>query len=96
MDWTKYGVLVSTHPDTAWMAPDILNQIAQKKLVDAETMNQELTGYEKRMGAVMSLARWRLIKIPMCKKGTDLDQYGEAICWPLVSKSKRWQQSGWC
>jgi len=71
MDWAKYGVLVSTHPDTAWMAPDILNQIAQKKLVDAETMNAELTGYEKRMGITSQLAA-AAYKDPNVQKGTDL------------------------
>ena len=71
MDWTKYGVLVSTHPDTAFMAPEILNNIAQKKLLDAETMNQELTGYEKRMGITANLAA-AAYKDPDVKTGSDL------------------------
>ena len=71
MDWAKYGVLVSTHPDTAFMAPEILNQIAQKKLVDAETMNAELVGYEKRMGITSQLAAVAA-KNPDIKKGSDL------------------------
>jgi hypothetical protein len=71
MDWAKYGVLVSTHPDTAFMAPEILNQIAQKKLVDAETMNAELTGYEKRMGITSQLAA-AAYKNPDVKEGKDL------------------------
>ncbi len=71
MDWTKYGVLVSTHPDTAFMAPEILNNIAQKKLLDAETMNQELTGYEKRMGITANLAA-AAYKDPDVKTGADL------------------------
>ncbi len=71
MDWAKYGVLVSTHPDTAFMAPEILNQIAQKKLVDAETMNAELVGYEKRMGITSQLAA-AAYKNPDIKEGKDL------------------------
>ena len=71
MDWAKYAVGVSTHPDTAWMAPDILNQIAQKKLLDAETMNAELTGAEKRLGITANIAA-AAYKNPDIKEGTDL------------------------
>jgi hypothetical protein len=71
MDWAKYAVGVSTHPDTAWMAPDILNQIAQKKLLDADTINAELTGYEKRMGITSQLAA-AAYKDPNVKDGSDL------------------------
>src|SRR6266436_8931428 len=34
-DWEKFGSLVATHPETSFMAPEILNNIAQKKLLDA-------------------------------------------------------------
>src|SRR5690348_12255714 len=35
MDWNKFAIGISTHPETAFMAPEILNQIASKKLVEA-------------------------------------------------------------
>lgn len=59
MDWNKFATLVSTHPDTAWTAPDVLNNIAQKKLIDAETTNQELNATKGRMdiwGGILSAA----------------------------------------
>lgn len=56
MDWDKFAVGISTHPDTAFMAPDVLNQIAQKKLIDAETTNQKLQATEKRLGIFSNLA----------------------------------------
>lgn len=56
MDWDKYATLVSTHPETAWMAPDILNNIAQRKLIDAETVNQKLNATEKRLDIFSNLA----------------------------------------
>lgn len=59
MDWNRFATLVSTHPDTAWMAPDVLNTITQKKLTDAQIVNQKLMAAEKRMsvtGPVLAAA----------------------------------------
>jgi len=49
VDWDKAATLVATHPDTSFLAPEFLNNIAQKKLLDAQTTNTKLEGTMKRM-----------------------------------------------
>jgi hypothetical protein len=49
VDWDKAAVLVATHPDTSFLAPEFLNNIAQKKLLDAQTTNAKLEATSKRM-----------------------------------------------
>lgn len=56
VDYNKAGLLVSTNPDTAFMAPDILNQFAQKQLVQAETMKTNLDNFAKKQGAIGAAA----------------------------------------
>jgi hypothetical protein len=56
MDYNKAGLLVSTNPDTAFMAPDILNQFAQKQLIQAETMKTNLDNFAKKQSAIGSAA----------------------------------------
>ena len=52
MDWNKFSVLISTHPETAFMAPEVLNQIAQKKLVDAQTLSTNLQIAQHKQQAI--------------------------------------------
>ncbi len=95
MDWAKYAVGVSTHPDTAWMAPDILNQIAQKKLLDAETMNAELTGAEKRLGITANIAA-AAYRNPDIKEGTDLTSAAsDVLAAGGIKDSNRQQVISW-
>jgi hypothetical protein len=56
LDYNKAGILVSTNPDTAFMAPDILNQFAQKQLIQAETMKTNLDNFAKKQAAIGSAA----------------------------------------
>lgn len=56
VDYNKAGLLVSTNPDTAFMAPDILNQFAQKQLVQAETMKTNLDNFAKKQSAIGAAA----------------------------------------
>jgi hypothetical protein len=55
-DWAKAGALVASHPETAPAAAEFMNNVAQMKLLNAETMNAELQGYEKRMGIMGQFA----------------------------------------
>jgi hypothetical protein len=56
MDWNKFSLLVSTHPETAFMAPEVLNQISQRKLVDAQTLGANLKNWEAKQQAIGSAA----------------------------------------
>lgn len=56
MDYNKYGTLISQHPETAWMAPEVLNELAQKQLIQTETMNQQLDIAAKRQAAIGAAA----------------------------------------
>ena len=55
MDYGKYATLVASDPRTAWMAPDILNSIAQRDLTQAQTIKTGLENSistQKLIGAV--------------------------------------------
>ena len=59
VDWDKAATLVATHPDTSFLAPEFLNNIAQKKLLDAQTTNANLEATKSRMdiwGGVLAAA----------------------------------------
>lgn len=42
MDWDKYGELIAKDPRTAYNAPEVLQQLVSKKLIDAQTFGQNL------------------------------------------------------
>lgn len=52
MDYNKFAVLISAHPDTAWMAPDIINGIVQRQLVQADTVQKNLQIAQTRADAM--------------------------------------------
>jgi hypothetical protein len=56
VDYNKAGLLVSTNPDTAFMAPDILNQFAQKQLIQSEIMKTNLDNFAKKQSAIGAAA----------------------------------------
>jgi hypothetical protein len=56
MDYNKFSVLISSHPDTAWMAPDIINGIVQRQLVQSETVAKNLDIAKTKAGALGNYA----------------------------------------
>lgn len=56
MDYNKFATLISTHPETAFMAPDIINGLVQRQLTQAQLVNQNLDIAVKRQQAIGSAA----------------------------------------
>lgn len=54
--YTNLAIGVSTHPDTAFIAPDVLNGLAQKRLIDAQTFNQKLESKTRQLGIASQVA----------------------------------------
>ena len=56
MDYNKFATLISTHPETAFMAPDIINGMVARQLTQAQIVNQQIDAAVKRQGAIGSAA----------------------------------------
>ena len=60
IDWNKAVVNMAQHPETAWMAGDVMNQALQRQLTQADVMGKTLANAQTKMGmigtAVQSLA----------------------------------------
>lgn len=54
--YTNLAIGVSTHPDTAFIAPDVLNGLANKRLIDAQTLNQKLESKTRQLGIASQVA----------------------------------------
>jgi hypothetical protein len=74
VDWDKAAVLVATHPDTSFLAPEFLNNIAQKKLLDAQTTNAKLEATSKRMDMMAGIYS-AAAKDPGVKGMSDMGSY---------------------
>ena len=42
MDYNKFATLISTHPETAFMAPEVINQLVQRQLTQAQVVKTNL------------------------------------------------------
>lgn len=52
IDWNKAVVGMAAHPETAWMAGDVMNQAVQRKLTEAQTMKATLETAQARYKAI--------------------------------------------
>jgi hypothetical protein len=88
VDWDKAATLVATHPETSFMAPEFLNNIAQKKLLDAETTNAKLEATGKRMDMMAGI--WgAAAKDPGVKDMSDMTPYfSQAMSIGAIEPSK--------
>ena len=42
MDYNKFATLISTHPETAFMAPEVINQLVQRQLTQSQVVKTNL------------------------------------------------------
>jgi hypothetical protein len=56
MDYTKFATLIATHPETAFMAPEVINQLTQRQLTQAELVRTNLQVAGMKQGAIASAA----------------------------------------
>jgi hypothetical protein len=88
VDWDKAATLVATHPDTSFLAPEFLNNIAQKKLLDAETTNQKLEATGKRMDMMAGIYS-AAAKDPNVNSMADMGSYmSQAMSIGAIDPSK--------
>jgi hypothetical protein len=64
MDYNKFAVLLSAHPDTAFMAPDIINGMVQRQLTQQETVGKSLANAQSRADALGRYAGAAVAKHP--------------------------------
>src|ERR1700722_3672975 len=51
MNWQKFMLGISTHPETAWKAPDIINSIVGRQLVEKDIALKTLDLHRQQFGA---------------------------------------------
>jgi len=68
IDWAKAVAGMAAHPETAWMAGDVMTQVTQRKLTDAETMLKTIEAGQKQYTAVGNTVTGLL------EKGNNLTQ----------------------
>src|ERR1700676_1275900 len=64
MDYNKFAVLLSAHPDTAFMAPDIINGMVQRQLTQQDTVAKSLSNAQSRADALGRYAGAAVAKNP--------------------------------
>lgn len=52
MDYNKFATMISTHPETAFMAPEVINQLVQRQLTQAELVKTNLDIEAKRRDTI--------------------------------------------
>jgi hypothetical protein len=52
MNYNKFAMLISSHPETAWMAPDIINKLVERQLTQAHIVNAHLDAEAKKRDVI--------------------------------------------
>jgi hypothetical protein len=52
MNYNKFAMLISSHPETAWMAPDIINKLVERQLTQAHIVNAHLEAESKKRDVI--------------------------------------------
>lgn len=52
IDYNKFALAISTHPETAFMAPEIINQLVQRQLTQAQLVKTNLDIEATRRGVI--------------------------------------------
>ena len=74
-DLDKFTTLLASHPETALAAPEVLNQMSQMKMINAETTRVNLDSAAKRLNIVGQIAANAAQPESGVTKGEDLMPY---------------------